>query len=62
VRGFLDEIYGATGTLAAFFLVGTLIMVVIGVAGRLLDFNFPAPTRTRDIAWRPRGSSRSLKR
>ena len=38
MRTFLDRIYDAAGTLAAFFLAGTLLMVLTGILGRLLDF------------------------
>lgn len=41
MRGFLDRLYDAAGALAALFLVGTLAMVVIGIAGRLLHFHLP---------------------
>jgi TRAP-type C4-dicarboxylate transport system permease small subunit len=38
VRRVLDFIYDAAGYLAAFFLVGTLVMVVLGIAGRLFNW------------------------
>ena len=41
MRVFLDRLYNAAGILAALFLVGTLVMVIAGVAGRLLNFNVP---------------------
>jgi len=41
VRIVLDRLYLTAGILAAFFMVGTLAMVIAGVAGRLLDFNLP---------------------
>jgi TRAP-type C4-dicarboxylate transport system permease small subunit len=41
VRAFLDRLYNAAGYTAALFLVGTLAMVVTGIAGRLLDFHVP---------------------
>ncbi len=41
VRRLLDTLYDAAGYLAAFFLVGTLAMVLTAVAGRLLDFLVP---------------------
>jgi len=41
VRIVLDRLYLAAGILAAFFMVGTLAMVIAGVAGRLLNFNLP---------------------
>jgi TRAP-type C4-dicarboxylate transport system permease small subunit len=39
VRRTLDALYGAAGWLAALFLVGTLAMVLLGIAGRLLHFH-----------------------
>jgi TRAP-type C4-dicarboxylate transport system permease small subunit len=41
VRAFLDRLYNAAGYLAALFLVGTLAMVVTGIAGRLFAFHVP---------------------
>ena len=41
MRRLLDSLYDAAGYLAALFLVGTLIMVLIGIAGRLLHFYVP---------------------
>jgi len=41
VRAFLDRLYDAAGYLAALFLVGTLAMVVTGIAGRLFAFHVP---------------------
>jgi TRAP-type C4-dicarboxylate transport system permease small subunit len=41
VRRALDWTYNAAGALAALFLVGTLAMVLVGIAGRLLDFHVP---------------------
>jgi TRAP-type C4-dicarboxylate transport system permease small subunit len=41
VRRALDAIYNAAGFLAALFLIGTLAMVLLGIAGRLLDFHVP---------------------
>jgi len=41
VRAALDRLYDAAGALAALFLVGTLVMVMAGIAGRLLNFNVP---------------------
>jgi TRAP-type C4-dicarboxylate transport system permease small subunit len=38
VRAALDRLYDAAAYLAAFFLVGTLAMVVVGIAGRLLNW------------------------
>jgi TRAP-type C4-dicarboxylate transport system permease small subunit len=39
VRKSLDALYDAAGYLAAFFMVGLLLMVLASVTGRLLDFN-----------------------
>lgn len=36
MRAFLDKLYNAAGYAAAFFMVGTLLMVVAGIADRLL--------------------------
>lgn len=41
LRRALDALYGAAGRLAALFLVGTLVMVLTGIAGRLLHFHVP---------------------
>jgi TRAP-type C4-dicarboxylate transport system permease small subunit len=41
MRRFLDTLYSAAGYLAALCLAGTLVMVLAGIAGRLLDFNVP---------------------
>jgi TRAP-type C4-dicarboxylate transport system permease small subunit len=41
VRATLDRLYIGAGALAALFLIGTLAMVVAGIAGRLLNFNVP---------------------
>ena len=41
MRRALDASYNAAAVLAALFLVGTLAMVLVGVAGRLLDFHVP---------------------
>jgi TRAP-type C4-dicarboxylate transport system permease small subunit len=41
VRTFLDRLYSAAGYLAALFLVGTLVMVLTGIAGRLMNFHVP---------------------
>ena len=38
MRALLDRLYNAAAYLAAFFIVGTLAMVALGVAGRLLDW------------------------
>jgi TRAP-type C4-dicarboxylate transport system permease small subunit len=39
VRKFLDHLYNAAGYLAAFFMVGVLLMVLASVVGRLAGFN-----------------------
>jgi len=39
VRKFLDRLYDAAGYLAAFFMVGILLMVLASVVGRLVGFN-----------------------
>lgn len=39
MRKSLDTLYNAAGYLAAFFMVGILLMVLASVAGRLLNFN-----------------------
>jgi TRAP-type C4-dicarboxylate transport system permease small subunit len=41
VRRSLDFLYDAAGSLAALFLIGTLAMVLTGIAGRLLNFHVP---------------------
>lgn len=41
MRIFLDRIYDAAAFLAALFLVGTLAMVLLGIAGRLLGWYIP---------------------
>ena len=41
MRRALDKLYDAAGYLAALFLVGTLVMVLMGIAGRLLNFHVP---------------------
>ena len=38
MRKFLDLLYDAAGYLAAFFMVGVLLMVLASVLGRLLEF------------------------
>jgi TRAP-type C4-dicarboxylate transport system permease small subunit len=38
MRRGLDALYDAAAYLAALFLIGTLVMVLLGVGGRLLDF------------------------
>ena len=39
MRKALDTLYDAAGYLAAFFMVGVLLMVLASVLGRLLEFN-----------------------
>jgi TRAP-type C4-dicarboxylate transport system permease small subunit len=41
IRRSLDRLYDAAAYGAAFFIVGTLAMVALGVAGRLLDWYVP---------------------
>jgi TRAP-type C4-dicarboxylate transport system permease small subunit len=41
MRRSLDALYDAAGYLAALFLVGTLAMVLLGIAGRILHFHVP---------------------
>jgi TRAP-type C4-dicarboxylate transport system permease small subunit len=41
VRAALDRLFHSAGVLAALFMVGTLAMVIAGVAARLLGFNVP---------------------
>ena len=41
MRTFLDRLYDAAAYLAAFFLAGTLAMVLLGIVGRLLDWFVP---------------------
>ena len=41
VRRSLDALYDAAAYLAALFLIGTLAMVLLGIAGRWLDFHVP---------------------
>jgi len=41
VRRLLDRLYDAAGMLAALFLVGTLAMVLLGIAGRIFNFHVP---------------------
>jgi TRAP-type C4-dicarboxylate transport system permease small subunit len=38
VRAFLDRLYDAAAYVAAFFLVGTLAMVLVGIVGRLFNW------------------------
>ena len=39
MRRFLDQLYGAAGVVAALFMVGTLLMVLASVLGRMFLFN-----------------------
>lgn len=39
MRRFLDRLYDAAGYLAAFFMVGILLMVLASVVGRMVGFN-----------------------
>jgi TRAP-type C4-dicarboxylate transport system permease small subunit len=41
VRGFLDWLYDAAAYVAAFFLIGTLVMVLLGIVGRLFGWYVP---------------------
>ncbi len=41
LRRGLDALYNAAAYLAALFLIGTLLMVLTGIAGRLLNFHVP---------------------
>lgn len=41
LRSALDTLYLAAGGAAALLLIGTLAMVVVGIAGRLLHFHLP---------------------
>ena len=41
LRRSLDALYHAAAYLAALFLVGTLVMVLIGIAGRAMNFHVP---------------------
>jgi len=38
VRAWLDRLYTLAGWLAAVFMIGTLVMVLIGIAGRIFGF------------------------
>ena len=38
MRAFLDRLYDAAAYVAAFFLVGTLAMVLVGIVGRLFNW------------------------
>ena len=39
MRTWLDRLYEAAGWLAAVFMIGTLVFVLLGILGRLLDFH-----------------------
>jgi TRAP-type C4-dicarboxylate transport system permease small subunit len=39
MRHVLDRIYGAAAWVAALFMIGTLVMILLSVTGRLLDFH-----------------------
>ncbi|MFH1869635.1 MAG: TRAP transporter small permease subunit [Pseudomonadota bacterium] len=39
MRPLLDRVYGAAAWTAALFMIGTLAMILLSVAGRLLDFH-----------------------
>ena len=39
MRTWLDRLYEAAGWLAALFMIGTLVFVLLGILGRLLDFH-----------------------
>ena len=41
IRRALDGLYGAAAWLAAAFMIGTLVMVLVAIAGRLLNFHVP---------------------
>lgn len=41
MRRFLDALYGSAAWLAALFMIGVLVMVLLSIAGRLLNFYFP---------------------
>ena len=41
VRRLLDGLFDGAAALAALCMVGLLVMVMLGVAGRLLHFNLP---------------------
>jgi len=38
VRAYLDRLYDAAAYVAAFFMIGTLAMVLVGIVGRLLNW------------------------
>ena len=39
MRASLDRLYEAAGWLAALFMIGTLVFVLLGILGRILDFH-----------------------
>ena len=39
MRHILDRVYGAAAWVAALFMIGTLVMILLSVTGRLLDFH-----------------------
>ena len=39
MRTWLDRLYEAAGWLAAVFMIGTLVFVLLGILGRLFDFH-----------------------
>ena len=39
IRRALDRLYGAAAWVAALFMIGTLVMILLSVTGRLLDFH-----------------------
>jgi TRAP-type C4-dicarboxylate transport system permease small subunit len=41
MRAFLDRLYLGAAVLAALFLIGTLVFVLMGIIGRLLDWYVP---------------------
>src|SRR6185437_10143626 len=41
MRAVLDRLYDAAAYVAAFFLVGTLAMVLVGIVGRLVNWYVP---------------------
>jgi TRAP-type C4-dicarboxylate transport system permease small subunit len=41
LRRILDALYGSAAWLAALFMIGVLAMVLLSIAGRLLNFYFP---------------------
>jgi TRAP-type C4-dicarboxylate transport system permease small subunit len=41
MRSLLDRLYAATALFAALFMVGTLVFVLIGILGRLVDWYVP---------------------